>query len=44
MMARKKAENGQELPDIGSPGAEELAAETAAPAPAGRGADGNCSA
>ncbi len=35
MMARKKAENGQELPDIGSPGAEELAAETAAPAPAG---------
>lgn len=31
-MARKKAENGQELPDIGSPGAEELAAGTAAPA------------
>ena len=26
-MARKKAENGQELPDIGSPGAEELAPE-----------------
>ncbi len=31
-MARKKAENGQELPDIGSPGTEELAAEAAAPA------------
>ena len=30
-MARRKAENGQELPDMGSSGTEEMAAEVAAP-------------
>ena len=30
-MARRKAENGQELPDMGSSGTEEMAEEVAAP-------------
>lgn len=34
-MTKKKTENGQELPAAGSPGTEELAAETAVPAEEG---------